>query len=121
MKLRTSSIKLIIAEVFLCLLLLPLISYAENKSSLTNMYVFDDISCGAWAQSADNPNTRQVYTQWFRGFLSGYNYGDEKYTVNTNINATTISLFIDKYCRENPLLPFTSGALLLTKELRTKK
>jgi hypothetical protein len=120
MKLRTSTVKLIIAEVFLCLLLLPLISYSENKG-IIKMLVFDDNSCGAWSQTADDPNTRQAYTQWFRGFLSGYNYGDEKYTVNTNINAATITLFIDKYCRENPLLPFTSAAFPLTKELRTKK
>ena len=120
MKLRTSSIKLIIAEVFLCLLLLPLTSYSETKN-IFNMHVFDDNSCGAWVQSAEAPNTRQVYIQWFRGFLSGYNYGDEKYTVNTNINAATITLFIDKYCRENPLMHFTSASLQLTKELRTRK
>lgn len=95
-------------------------SYSETKN-IINMHVFDDNSCGAWVQSADDPNIRQVYTQWFRGFLSGYNYGDEKYTVNTNINAATITLFIDKYCRENPLMPFTSASLKLTKELRTKK
>ena len=120
MKLRTSSIKLIIAEVFLCLLLLPLTSYSETKNNF-NMLIFDDNSCGAWVQSANDPNIRQVYTQWFRGFLSGYNYGDEKYSINSNINASTITLYIDKFCRENPLLNFPAASISLTKELRTKK
>ena len=33
-------------------------------------------------------------------------------------NDATLSLYIDKFCRENPLKPFVSAAFDLVRELR---
>ena len=106
--------------IFLTFILLISSSYSETKNTFY-MHNFDDSSCGAWTQSNNNPQLRHIYIQWFRGFLSGYNYGDEKYTINSKLNYDTISLYIDKFCRENPLRLFTSATIPLVKELRVKQ
>lgn len=86
-------------------------------------FAFGDVSCGAWASSQNDAPTRQIYLFWFRGFVSGYNYGSETNQVQLYAmpDSDTLSLYIDNYCRENPLLPFTSAAFQLVKEVRVKK
>ncbi len=111
--------KLILLFLFLTWNLLMSPSYSENKNTFT-MLSFEDASCASWIQSAKDPKIRQVYIHWFRGFISGYNYGDEKYSVNSVPNDAATVLHIDKFCRETPLLPFTSASVPFVKELRTK-
>jgi hypothetical protein len=81
---------------------------------------FNDTSCGAWAKSAGNNLERAQYTYWFRGFVSGYNFGrpDNQVGLGRMPDSDTLALYIDKYCRENPLRPFVSAAFYLVEELR---
>lgn len=95
-------------------------SAAEDRPFV--MFAFEDTSCGAWVASAQNEDARTLYLFWFRGFLSGYNYGSRSKEVplESMPNLETLALHVDKYCKDNPLKPFISAALPLVKELAVK-
>ena len=104
---------LLILAVFLC-------SSARAEEPLITVFSFEDTSCGIWTQSASEKRGRAQYDRWFRGFVSGYNFGNPANQVNLNRmpNEDTLALYVDKFCRENPLLPFISAAFDLVRELR---
>lgn len=83
---------------------------------------YEDTSCGAWAQSAADKWGRAQYLSWFRGFVSGHNFGnrDNQVHLERMPNEQTLYLYIDKYCRDNPLNPFVSAAFKLVEELRER-
>jgi hypothetical protein len=93
-----------------------------NENKPFNMLHFEDASCGAWVKSASSPSIENTYEFWFRGFASGYNFGSDKYEVRQGAmpQDETLALYIDKYCREYPLQPFTGAAVQLIKELKIK-
>lgn len=113
--------KLLVWQISALMLLSPL-CVGAGESSPVPMAAFDDNSCGAWMQSEKYPATRNIYIHWFRGFVSGYNFGSETQQVphSEMPSKATLSLYIDKHCRENPLLPFISAAVALVKEQRVK-
>jgi hypothetical protein len=95
-------------------------AHATEQKPIIGIYHFKDNSCGTWAKTADDPSTRQVYVHWFRGFGSGYNYGAPNDQVTNMPSYETIALYIDKFCRDNPLKPFTAAAFKLINELKAK-
>jgi hypothetical protein len=107
--------------VLLGLLLLdtPLCA-ADPEDRPTMIFGFDDMSCGVWNKSMHNDVHREQYLQWFRGFVSGYGFGSTKYMIPNGAmpNSETLVLYIDKYCRENPLNIFTGAATQLVKDIR---
>lgn len=96
-------------------------TFAAEKQP-TAVFTFEDSSCGTWVASAKDPSTRELYLFWFQGFVSGYNFGAEHSHIPLEAmpNQETLALFIDKYCHENPLLPFTSSSFALVKQLRVR-
>src|SRR5258708_19619428 len=48
---------------------------AQDAPDIT-IFSFEDISCGAWTRSRGNEQWRAIYGAWFRGFVSGYNFGN---------------------------------------------
>ena len=84
------------------------------------LHGFAQSSCGAWAATASRPAERQVILYWFRGFVSGVNYADSAHqiTLDRMPDNDTLSLYIDKYCRDNPLNGFEPAAFGLVKGLR---
>lgn len=61
----------------------------------------DDMSCAAWKQTKSDPDLRQPYFDWARGFLSGHNYGQPSTPVSVISNGT-IGVFVDRHCAEKP-------------------
>ena len=100
----------------------PLVSVGGENDPVP-IFSFADTSCGAWTKSQQDGSMRQIYLYWFRGFVSGYNLGSETKQVPMNAmpDQDTLSLYVDKYCREHPLLPFIGAAFQLVKELSVKK
>jgi hypothetical protein len=84
------------------------------------MFSYADTSCGAWSRSAGSAAGRAQYVSWFRGFVSGHNFGNPENQVQLGQmpDEETLYLYVDKYCRENPLSPFVSAAYKLVEELR---
>lgn len=99
------------------LLVSPLV-LAQGKP--ISVFSYEDTSCGAWIKSAGDTEGRAQYQSWFRGFVSGYNFGNTENQAHFGRmpNEQTLYLFIDEYCRENPLNPFVSAAFKLVEEIR---
>jgi hypothetical protein len=105
---------------FLAILTLcfPLLVFSQGEPIV--IHHFENTSCGAWTKSE---LVRAQYLHWFRGFISGYNFAKPHAQVGLNAmpDFNTLSLYIDKHCRENPLKPFTAAALKLARELAPNK
>ena len=85
-----------------------------------NVFSFADNTCSAWARSADNAARREIYGNWFRGFVSGYNFGNSANQVPFGAMPTPAALAarVDKFCRDNPQLPFVGAIIPLIQEIR---
>ena len=59
-----------------------------------------DMSCTAWKASKGEPERRDPYLQWTRGFLSGHNYANQSAQV-AEVSVGTVVVFIDRYCAEH--------------------
>lgn len=85
-----------------------------------NVFSFADTSCAEWSRSADNELSRTVYAAWFRGFVSGYNFGNSanQVALDKMPDPAALALYIDHYCRDNPALTFIGAAIPLVQEIR---
>ena len=85
-----------------------------------NIFSFTDTSCSDWMRSKGNEPVRAMYDSWFRGFVSGYNFGNSANQVPLDKMPApaALALYVDKYCRENPKLPFIGAAIPLVQEIR---
>ena len=72
----------------------------------------DDMSCAAWTTKID-PEHREPYIQWVRGFLSGHNYANQSGQV-AEVSSATIENFVDRYCRENARATVTEAAMRMS-------
>jgi len=77
---------------------------------------FDDNSCQAWKQAADDPDRRAAQVAWARGFLSGHNYANQKQQV-TDVSAGTVERNIEQYCRNNPNGLFIDAAYRMSDSM----
>jgi HdeA/HdeB family len=105
--------------ILLVLLVFSQISFSKDQSVPT--FAFRDSSCGTWFKTKET--YQETYWFWFRGFVSGYNYGNNDYYVYIDKlpNQETIFLYVDKYCRENPLNDFTIAMWKMIDELKRKR
>ena len=108
----------LVSAVLLTLISSP--AFGQDKP--VAIFAYEDNSCGTWVKSSDDIMGRAQYHNWFRGFVSGYNFGnpDNQVSLSAMPNEQTLYLYVDKYCRENPLSPFISAAIKLVKELRER-
>ncbi len=74
--------------------------FASAGLAATNILGFDDMSCATWIKSKDDPDQRNAYIFWLRGFLTGHNYALPNQQVST-ISSGTIDAKISQYCKEN--------------------
>ena len=84
------------------------------------IFSFKDISCSAWIRSHDDEILRERYGTWFRGFVSGYNFGNpgNQVLLDAMPNPAAVAAYVDKFCRDNPLLSFVAAAVPLVQEIR---
>src|SRR5258706_5003065 len=92
---------------------------AQDAPDIT-VFSFDDITCAAWTRSQGDPAVRAVYGTWFRGFVSGYNFGNPANQVHLGHlpDPADVALYVDKFCRDNPGLSFVAAAVPLEQERR---
>ncbi len=75
------SLKFLASLVAAFVVLVPYSARAGESGAPIPVLSFEGTSCGAWMQSQKYPATREVYLYWFRGFVSGYNFGSETQQV----------------------------------------
>lgn len=90
----------------------PMVGMASGLKILA----FDDNSCAAWRQGADNPELRVAHVAWARGFLSGHNYANQRQQV-TDVSAATVERNLEQYCRRNPDGLFIDGAYRMSDSM----
>ncbi|HEX4986168.1 MAG TPA: hypothetical protein VFV71_08890 [Burkholderiales bacterium] len=97
----------------------PAAALAQGAPDIAT-FAFDDVSCAAWVRSFDDRLLRLQYGIWFRGFVSGYNFGNPGNQVRLDRLPDPAGLadFVDRYCRENPKASFIGAAIPLVHELR---
>jgi hypothetical protein len=85
-----------------------------------NIFSFADTSCAEWQRSKGQEPLRTIYGVWFRGFVSGYNFGNSanQVALDKMPDLENMALYVDKYCQENPTLPFIGAAIRLVQEIR---
>jgi hypothetical protein len=102
------------------LIAVAMLSISAQAQAPIAIMAFQDASCDAWMESADNEADRAQYRYWVRGFVSGHNYANPEHQVRLQRmpDNEALTLYIDKFCGDTPLVPFTSAAFQLVKELR---
>ena len=113
----------LLRPIILSIILFSPSAFGEDRGIM--MFEFSESSCGVWAKSASNVEQRQLYLFWIRGFISGYNAGvyqsgKKSAQVNRMPDNDTVALYVDKFCRDNPLDQFIKAAFLLRDDLRNK-
>jgi len=92
---------------------------AASSSGWGQSMSFGDSDCGQWVA---NPEGRK---SWLMGYLSGMNSATADPTKNIDHlkklkSAQQAYLWVDKYCRENPLKNVSDGGIALFIELIKK-
>lgn len=89
------------------------------SSLAKNVTVKGTYSCGFYVKSRELGSTSPP--SWLLGFLSGANvYSSKKVDLLENVDHDSLFLWMDKYCKENPLAFMDDGAKLLLHELHQK-
>lgn len=98
---------------FLRLLLVVFtIGFSTSSNAIT---VRGAPSCGNWFEDT----TRIGSKHWLNGFLSGVSVEKGKDILEV-VDADSVFLWMDNYCRSNPLGSVFQGATKLTKELEKR-
>jgi hypothetical protein len=88
---------------------------AGSAQANVNLLGFDDMSCKAWIESKKDLDQRKQYVIWMRGFLTGYNYGEQGKQVSS-ISSGTIEQYANRYCASNPTGQFSDAVFRLSDE-----
>ena len=97
-------------------LLLPaaLSSTSELTAASLRLLGLDDMSCAVWKKTSD-PELREPYIQWVRGFLSGHNYANQSNQV-TEVSHATVAMFVDRYCAEHSASTVAEAAMRMSDQ-----
>jgi hypothetical protein len=81
------------------------------------------MTCGSWIKERET-NNHYVKLSWIQGFLSAYNQysytGNNPNGIFGSTDANSLTVWMDNYCRNNPLEEVYSGTLILIEELKSK-
>lgn len=77
-------------------------------------------SCGDWASSEQSSMNKVVSVTWLVGYLSGLAWESNKDFLRGTDNPS-IELWMDNYCKANPLKHISDGANELAAELIRQK
>lgn len=72
-------------------------------------------SCGKWVEAKNDPAQRYQYTQWLYGFISGHNWYIKQYESLPPDKESAV-LWVDNYCKNNPLHAIIYAATALVQE-----
>ncbi len=108
----------------LCAILVAFHPGALATDSEGNYRAFGNRSCSVWVGARKVPNEDKNYlvfislVNWISGYLTAYNkYTQNIYNITGETDLDGIHLWIDKYCRENPLSGVGEAMELLIPEL----
>lgn len=82
-------------------------------------------SCGKYVESKNDEIQRYIYLVWLNGYLTAFNqYQSNKlkifngsHDVKRGLDLEALMLWLENYCRENPLDPYLKAIMMLRDEL----
>ena len=81
-------------------------------------------TCGKWVENRRTDAYYHHQLNWVLGFVSSYNYylhaGTETYGVIGSTDSASIAVWMDNYCKENPLETVFAGSVQLVTELKAR-
>lgn len=77
-------------------------------------------SCGKWVKDR-NERVFSPSQAWLVGFLSGLAIGTDRDVVRVELDNDSIYLWMDNYCKANPLKDISDGGMNLAVEVMRKK
>ena len=101
--------------ILLALIATALSSAHEVKAQTYSVY--KSASCGDYVAHSSEKWNIEMASQYARGYLSAYNVYAGKSQIIADISSSTIGLYIEKFCQENPLLGVHNAAAVLAREL----
>ena len=106
-------IKINLLGVALCLL--PLVDAHGAEPVIT---VYELMACGKYVEDlgAQNLVTRHVVAQYARGFVTAHNFYNRR-QIAVTLPDSTVNLYLEKFCRDNPLSDVAAGVVALAKTL----
>ena len=97
----------------------------ESSAGPIGAYGEATASCGSFVESKQNETQRYIYLAWVNGYLTAvnkYQSGIKNYNGLRDIKAgrdsQALMLWLDNYCRENPLDNFFRAVLMLQHDLQ---
>ncbi len=119
--------KEVILAAVLCLALASsAVGRAPSNSAIWLVSGTGSLTCGKWVLARENKDEDQVrlFLQWVSGWVVSYNYYIAP-TTTKNRAATpdfdTTTAFLDKFCRDRPLVAVALGAAELVEQSGGKK
>ena len=73
-------------------------------------------SCGTWIADTTDFASKNADRAWVLGFLSGVNFSDRIGYIGKGTDAKGIFVWIDRYCKNNPMKTISSAATALVDE-----
>ncbi len=103
------------SKLFVCLLLAGALMPASYTSAASLILLgMDEMSCAAWKTKHD-PELREPYVQWVRGFLSGHNYANQSKQVG-EVSSATVATFVDRYCADHATAAVSEAAMKMSDQ-----
>ena len=99
---------------------LTLLATAGAAAGAENILVFNTLSCGEWIQRASYPTGKMANEYWLAGFMSGHAIA-AKVNALKDTDLPSMTLWLDKHCRNDPLSNSVVAAKLLFLELTKRK
>lgn len=96
-------------------LLCALLAAHADAAPPLKLLGLDDMSCRAWIASQGEPEERQKYIAWARGFLSGHNYANQRQQV-TDVSSGTIEGYVTRFCQEHAKFSFADAVFRMSDD-----
>ncbi len=109
--------------VLLCLVSWILLVAFQTPSRADVSVAGGDLDCGLWMR-ARQQNKANVFESYVLGFLDGISAGEDREFWRGNgqiISRDSVYLWIDNYCRSNPLSQVVPGVFKLFREPAKKQ
>lgn len=109
----------------LAALLFALVASANAQSSNAVLIGAGTQPCGKWIDArAKRGEHAELYesliSSWLQGFISALNTAGDSAPVGLP-DPSTMNAFLDKWCRDNPLMETWTGGYALVSELRKQQ
>jgi hypothetical protein len=96
---------------------------ADENGQYATLAASNENTCGTYISARDEAHHGQfarqnMYKSWLMGFVTGYDFGaPDTYDIAPSMDLDAMMLWVENYCRRNPLASFAQSAGALVTQL----